>query len=66
MKSVFRLAARRTSLREGAPKPRADYRDRYEALTGASLRQCPRCHIGIMVVIGCIERPTVCQPVPDT
>ena len=23
-----------------------DYRDRYEALTGRSLRQCPRCHAG--------------------
>lgn len=46
--------------------PPADYRDRYEALTGASLRQCPHCRIGTMVVIGCIERPRVCQPVPDT
>ena len=26
----------------------ADYRDRYEALTGRSLRQCPRCHEGNM------------------
>ena len=47
-------------------EPPADYRDRYEALTGISLRQCPHCHIGIMVVVGCIERPRVCQPVPDT
>ena len=28
--------------------PVADYRDRYEALTGRSLRQCPRCHAGNM------------------
>jgi hypothetical protein len=35
-------------------EPPADYRDRYEALTGHSLRQCPHCHTGIMVVIGCI------------
>jgi len=47
-------------------EPSADYRDRYEALTGHSLRECPRCHTGIMVVVGCIMRPTVCQPVPDT
>ncbi|HEY4044417.1 MAG TPA: IS91 family transposase [Rhodopila sp.] len=47
-------------------EPPADYRDRYEALTGTSLRQCPHCLTGIMVVIACIERPTVCQPVPDT
>ena len=46
--------------------PPADYRDRYEALTGMSLRQCPYCLAGIMVVIGCIERPRVCQTVPDT
>ena len=26
----------------------ADYRDRYEPLTGRSLRQCPRCHAGDM------------------
>jgi hypothetical protein len=47
-------------------EPPADYRDRYEALTGLSLRQCPHCLTGTMVVIGCIERPRVCQPVPDT
>jgi Putative transposase/Transposase zinc-binding domain len=35
-------------------EPPADYRDRYEALTGHSLRQCPHRHTGIMVVIGCI------------
>jgi Putative transposase/Transposase zinc-binding domain len=46
--------------------PPADYRDRYQALTGMSLRQCPYCLTGIMVVIGCIERPRVCQTVPDT
>ena len=46
--------------------PPADYRDRFEALTGRSLRQCPHCHAGTMVVIDCIARPTICQPVPDT
>jgi len=46
--------------------PPADYRDRFEALTGRSLRECPHCHTGIMVVIGCIVRPTVCEPGPDT
>jgi hypothetical protein len=49
-----------------AADPPADYRDRFEALTGQSLRECPHCHTGIMVVIDCIERPKVCQPVPDT
>jgi hypothetical protein len=49
--------------------PAADppaYRDRFEALTGRSLRVCPHCNTGTMVVINCIARPTVCQPVPDT
>jgi hypothetical protein len=44
----------------------ADYRDRFEALTGQSLRGCPHCHTGTMVVIGCIAQPKVCQPVPNT
>jgi Putative transposase len=44
----------------------ADYRDRFEALTGRSLRECPHCHIGTMVMIDCIARPKICQPVPDT
>ena len=49
-----------------ADDPPADYRDRFEALTGQSLRECPHCHTGIMVVIDCIARPKICQPVPDT
>ena len=51
---------------EPAADPPADYRDRFEALTGQSLRECPHCHTGIMVVIDCIARPKVCQPVLDT
>jgi hypothetical protein len=46
--------------------PPADYRDRYEALTGQSLRACPHCHTGLMVVIDSITRPRVRLPVPDT
>lgn len=33
------------------PQDRADYRDVYEKLTGQSLRACPVCHRGQMVVI---------------
>ncbi len=33
-----------------------DYRDRYETLTGISLRKCPVCHRGHMIVIGILER----------
>jgi len=32
-----------------------DYRDRYQALTGASLWECPVCHRGRMIVIGVID-----------
>jgi len=46
--------------------PPADYRDRFKALTGRSLRECPHCRTGAMVVINSIARFTVCQPVPDT
>jgi hypothetical protein len=46
--------------------PPVDYRDRFEALTGRSLRLCPHCLTGVMVVIGCITRPGVCQPATDT
>ncbi len=47
--------------------PPADYRDRFEALTGRSLRECPHCHTGAMVAIDCIARqPMTRQPVPDT
>jgi hypothetical protein len=49
-----------------AADPPGDYRDRFEALTGQSLRECPHCHLGLMVVIDCIARPAICQPVPDT
>jgi hypothetical protein len=66
---VRKLAYCRELLGMAAPAPAdppADYRDRFEALTGRSLRQCPHCHTGTMVVIDCIARPTICQPVPDT
>ena len=51
---------------EPTADPPADYRDRSEALTGCSLHECPHCRTGIMVVIGCIARPTVFQPIPNT
>jgi len=46
--------------------PPADYRDRFEALTGRSLHACPHCQTGIMVVSGCVARLRACEPVPDT
>ena len=38
------------------PAPLPDYRDRYEALTGVSLRTCPVCHDGHMLVIESLAR----------
>jgi hypothetical protein len=35
----------------------SDYRDRYQALTGVSLHQCPVCHRGRMLIVEQINRP---------
>ena len=48
--------------RPSAGPPPADYRDRYLALTGRSLRQCPHCRTGVMAVIEHIARPKLYQP----
>jgi hypothetical protein len=37
--------------------PRVDYRDRYHAVTGRSLRVCPFCRHGHLIVIEILERP---------
>jgi hypothetical protein len=47
---------------EPAAEPPADDRDRLEVLVGWSSRECPTCRTGIMVVIDCIARPTICHP----
>ena len=47
-----------------APQPNdpvGDYRDRYEALTGRSLRECPRCHAGNMQPL---DHPAATWPCP--
>ena len=44
-----------------ATEPPKDYRDRYEQLTGVSLRLCPVCHRGRMIRI---ELPTVVCTTP--
>ena len=49
-----------------APQPNApvgDYRDRYEALTGRSLRECPRCHAGNVQPL---DHPAATWPSPAT
>jgi hypothetical protein len=49
-----------------APGLPADYRDRHETLTGMSLRICPHCRLGSMLVVEIIPRPSLCLPTPDT
>jgi Putative transposase/Transposase zinc-binding domain len=43
-----------------------DYRDRYEALTGISLKTCPLCRCGTMVVIETFEYTSCRAPFMDT
>jgi hypothetical protein len=43
-----------------------DYRDLYEDLTGASLRECPACHHGHMIVIDVVKPVPRPVPFPDT
>jgi len=43
-----------------------DYRDRTEALTGRSLRVCPACHQGQMIVIERLVPARSAAPIPDT
>ena len=43
-----------------APEP--DYRDRYEDLTGCSLRHCPQCRQGNMVVVRILPRCSAQSP----
>jgi hypothetical protein len=45
---------------------RTDYRDRVEALTGVSLRVCPACHHGQMVVIERLVPARLPGLIPDT
>jgi hypothetical protein len=40
----------------------SDYRDRYEALTGVSLRECPACHRGHMVAVEQINPLRIASP----
>jgi hypothetical protein len=43
-----------------------DYRDRYESLTGVSLRTCPVCPDGHMIVTECLRRARPYPALPDT
>jgi Putative transposase/Transposase zinc-binding domain len=41
-----------------SPAAKEDYRDRYEDLTGRSLRECPQCRVGRMVLVAILPRAT--------
>ncbi|MET3583795.1 hypothetical protein ABID19_006861 [Mesorhizobium robiniae] len=43
-----------------------DYRDRYEDVTGNSLRQCPACRQGQMIIIETFDGVTGRPPYQDT
>ena len=45
---------------------RSDYRDRYESLTGISLRRCPVCADGQMIVTTSLPRERPVPTRPDT
>ncbi len=53
-------------LTTGDRRPPSDYRDRYEALTGVSLRRCPVCAIGQMLVTESLLRARTYPKRPDT
>jgi hypothetical protein len=48
------------------PQPREDYRDRYERLTGHSLRECPVCNRGRMIVVKLLAGVRSSTAIQDT
>jgi len=48
----------------GETRPPSDYRDRYESLTGVSLRRCPLCADGHMIVTRSWLRGCACPAAP--
>jgi putative transposase len=66
-----KLARCRELLGMPSPEPsdrqsERDYRDHYEQLTGVSLKQCPACHQGQMIIIETFNRITTRPPIQDT
>jgi hypothetical protein len=44
------------------PKPEREYYERYEELTGRSLRQCPHCRKGQIVKVAILPKTLVTSP----
>lgn len=47
-------------------QPARDYRDRYQELTGSSLRECPACHLGRMVLLETFLSDSQIPAITDT
>ena len=47
-------------------EPQKDYRDRYQELTGVSLRLCPVCHRGHMIRVDLLTPVSTCSKSRDT
>jgi hypothetical protein len=58
-----RLLGMRMPDHHRVPSAEQDYRDRYEDLTGSSLRQCPQCQCGHMVWVAVLPRSPDHSPV---
>jgi Putative transposase len=54
--------------KEGSAQPaiQEDYRDRYERLTGRSLRECPVCHRGRMIAVKVLPQVRSSPTIQDT
>jgi hypothetical protein len=66
-----KLALCRTLLGVCAPataprEARSDYRDLYEQLAGRSVRECPACHSGHMVLVEVLPCSVLARFLPDT
>jgi len=61
------LLGMRSAEASASAPPLKDYRDRYEELTGCTLRECPQCHRGRMVVVELLPRlPSRLFPIMDS
>lgn len=62
------VSTRSVALEKTPPETPVDYRDRYAALTGRSLHECPACHRGRMITISLVlpSRDSISPPVLDT
>jgi hypothetical protein len=60
------LGAPPSSESPSAPATPEDYRDRYERLTGHSLRECPICHRGRMITIKALPEGRSSPTIKDT